>query len=69
MDRFEIAILLLMGAVLGMAGAVIVDDYIDMPDVYTSYSTGKCKGIIHNGEHLSCSRLDEFERYNNIWVE
>lgn len=65
----KVAILLFMVAILGMTGAVILNDYMDMPDVYTSYSTGKCKGIIHKGERLSCSRLGDFERYNNIWVE
>lgn len=49
---------------------VVMDEYLSLPRVYTSYTTGECVGIVlDNNTRLSCDRLPEFNRYENIWVQ
>ena len=60
---------LFIGAAIGSTlGALLIWLIPEYPDVYTSYSTGECRGIVFKGERLSCDRLPDFPKYNNVWV-
>ena len=42
----------------------------DYPTVYFSVSTGKCTEIrLPDGTQVSCDRLNEFPKYEKVWVE
>lgn len=43
--------------------------YADMPEVYRSYSTGKCTKIKYKGKDIPCADLKAYPKYINIWVE
>lgn len=43
--------------------------YLDMPDIYVSYSTKKCVSIKSaDGTELGCDSYDAKQRYHHYWV-
>ena len=42
---------------------------LNIPDVWTSYSTGECVKVINytEGDTYSCENMPS--RYNNVWVK
>lgn len=53
---------------LGMMAYALVT-YLDMPDIYVSYSTRKCVEIkAPDGTELGCDAYDANQRYHHYWV-
>lgn len=60
--------ILLVGAIMALL-VLTVDYLINTPVVYTSYSTGKCVRIELEDKVVSCDRINELSRYDNVWVK
>ncbi len=46
-----------------------LNDMIKYPVVYWSYSENKCTFMVIEGENCDCSRLNEFKKYERVWVK
>ena len=56
-------VLILIGTVM-----MATDDFLDMPDVKVSYTTGECIEVISYGDvEYTCETLPR--RYNHIYVK
>lgn len=55
--------------ITALACVELFTTFVSVPDVYTSYSTGKCVKVEFQGKEIPCSDLKGYPRYTNIWVE
>lgn len=64
----DFVVCMLTGAITGLIFAIAIIYKTDLPDVYFSYSTGKCVRVeLPDGKPGSCDKLPE--KYNHYFVK
>jgi len=48
---------------------LLIKQYDRLPVVYWSQSQDKCVAMRINEEVCDCARLDEFDKYEKVWVK
>lgn len=68
LDKIKILLTIIMFIATVFLLVKTVANYINMPTVYKSWSTGKCVRVESN-ECLTCKDLNKIDHYELVWTK